>query len=466
MIDSTAAIGFDKDCTNIFDQQRNFFEKGNTRNIVTRITILKQLRSLIIKHEEEINDALHADLHKSKFESYATEIGFVLEEIRFHIKNLKKWASPQKSLTPITNFPASSYTYSEPLGTILIIAPWNYPFQLLIAPLIGAISAGNTAILKPSEISTNTSKVLEKIINTSFKPELLKVIEGDASVSEALLKLKFNHIFFTGSPRVGKIVMQEAAKNLIPTTLELGGKSPCIVDKDVNLKLAAKRIVWGKLINAGQTCIAPDYFLVHSSIKVRFIEELKKVIIDFFGKDASQSTDFPRIINKPNVERLASLTKGTEVLYGGNYDVENNYFEPTIIENVSSEMPIMQQEIFGPLFPILTFDKIEQAIKLVNSRPKPLALYFFSNCRNNKHKIVSQISAGGVTINDTIMHIASNKLPFGGVGNSGIGKYHGRFSFDTFSNQKPVVYKKTWLDIPIRYAPYGSKLKLLKLLMR
>jgi len=450
----------------IFKNQVTFFNTGKTKSIKFRIEALKMLREAIRIHEQDIYKALMSDLGKSKFESYATEIGFVLDEIRYHIKNLKKWTEPQYSISPLTNFPASSYLVHEPLGTVLIIAPWNYPFQLMIAPLVGAISAGNTAILKPSEISSNTSALLEKIINNTFDSDYIKVIEGDASISQSLLKLKFDHIFFTGSPRVGKIIMQEAANQMIPVTLELGGKSPCIVDKDVNLKLAAKRIVWGKLINAGQTCIAPDYIIADSSIKELLIKELKKVIIRFYGIDAYHKPDYPRIITNANVERLASLTKGSTIVYGGKYNVEEKYFEPTIIDNVTLDMPVMQQEIFGPIFPVLTYNNLDEAIKIVNDQPKPLAMYFFSNCKNKQKKIIEETTAGGVTINDTIMHIASNKLPFGGVGNSGTGKYHGKYSFDTFSNKKPVVYKHTWLDIPIRYAPFGNKLRIVKWLMR
>jgi len=451
---------------NLFQEHSNYFSSGNTRNVQSRIKNLKLLRSAILTHEDEISEALNKDLGKSKFEAYATETGFVLEEIRYHISHLKKWAKPHRSATPITNFPASSYTVSEPLGTVLIISPWNYPFQLMIAPLIGAISAGNTAILKPSEISASTSKIIEKIINNTFDIGFVHVVEGDASVTQSLLKLSFDHIFFTGSPRVGKIIMQEAAKQLIPVTLELGGKSPCIVDDEANIKLAAKRIAWGKFLNAGQTCIAPDYLLVNSKVKDQLLLELTKVIKEFFGINAALSTDYPRIISKANIERLAVLLEDSDIYYGGSYDKEIKYFEPTIVDNVTLDMPIMKQEIFGPIIPVLTYDEISEVINLVNSMPKPLALYFFSNCRRKQREIVENISAGGVTINDTVMHIASNKLPFGGVGNSGIGSYHGRFSFDTFSNQKPVVYKGTWLDIPIRYAPYGNKLKILKWLMR
>lgn len=452
--------------TSIFNKQISYFSSGQTRNVNVRIKNLKLLRAAILTYENEIADALFKDLGKSRFESYATETGFILAEIRYHIKHLKCWAKPKRSLTPITNFPASSYTISEPRGTVLIISPWNYPFQLMIAPLIGAISAGNTAILKPSEISVATSSILEKVINKTFDPGFIHVINGDAKIAQELIVLDFNHIFFTGSANVGKIILQEAAKKLIPVTLELGGKSPCIVDKGVNIKLVAKRIVWGKLINAGQTCIAPDYFIVHSEIKEKLIDEIKKVIIEFFGDDASQSPDYPRIINKANVERLATLLQKADIVYGGSYNGDTRYFEPAIIDNVSLDMPIMKQEIFGPLLPILTFESIDTAIDIIHSIPKPLALYLFSNSKKNKRKIVKQISAGGVTINDTLMHFASNKLPFGGIGNSGLGNYHGRFSFDTFSHQKPVVYKGNWLDIPIRYAPYGNKLRLLKWLLR
>lgn len=450
----------------IFKKQTSYFSAGHTHNINIRIKNLKLLRSAILDHEDEITEALFKDLGKSKFEAYATETGYILNEIRYHIKQLRYWIKPKRSTTPISNFPASSYTVSEPLGTVLIISPWNYPFQLMIAPLIGAISAGNTAVLKPSEISVATSNILKKIINTTFDTDFIHVIEGDANVAKELIALDFNHIFFTGSAKVGKIVMQEAAKRLIPVTLELGGKSPCIVDNGVNIKLAAKRIVWGKLINAGQTCIAPDYLIVHSEIKEKLIDDIKNIIINFFGEDASESPDYPRIINKANVERLTSLIQKTNIVYGGNHNRDSLYFEPTIIDDVSLDMPIMKQEIFGPLFPILTFESLDTVIDIIHSMPKPLALYLFSNSKKNKRKIVSQISAGGVTINDTLMHFASNKLPFGGVGNSGLGNYHGKFSFDTFSHQKPVVYKGNWLDIPIRYAPFGNKLKILKLFMR
>ncbi len=450
----------------LLESQQLFFTSGKTRGLSYRKEALKKLRSAILMHEEELYEALHKDLHKSPFESYATEIGFVLDELRFHLKKLHKWVKPKRVSSSIVSFPARGYKTYEPLGIVLIIAPWNYPFQLMIAPLIGAISAGNTVIIKPSEIAENTALVIEKIINSSFEKEYIHVVTGGVEISQALLKLRFNHIFFTGSPRVGKIVMQAAAKQMIPVTLELGGKSPCIVDETAPLKLTARRIVWGKLLNAGQTCIAPDYLYVHKKIKEPLIKAIIAAIKKAYGKDARKSSDFPRIITRANMERLTTLLDGAKIAYGGHYDKEEKYFEPTILDEVSFDLPVMQQEIFGPILPVLTFSDPEEIISRVNARPRPLSLYVFSKSRTFQKKIVSSIPAGGVTVNDTLMHIASNKLPFGGVGNSGIGKYHGYFSFETFSNAKPVVYRGTWIDIPIRYAPYGKKLRIIKYLMR
>lgn len=448
-----------------YQQQVEYFRDGKTKPIQNRINTLRKLYNLFKENESLIHSALNKDLGKSKFESYATELGIVLDEIKYHIRNITSWSSPTRSANPITNFPATSYTTYEPLGNVFIIAPWNYPFQLLITPLIGAISAGNTAILKPSEISSNTSMVIKDIINNNFDPGLIKVFEGDKYITQDLLKFNFNHIFFTGNTEVGKVIYKSAADKMIPVTLELGGKSPCIVDSKINLKLAAKRIIWGKLINAGQTCIAPDYILVNKEVKDKLISELKLAIINFYGNDASLSKDYPRIINESNVIRLSTLIDNTKILYGGKYNVKDCYFEPTLIDNVSINSPIMSQEIFGPILPIMTYDNIDEAIDIVQSKEKPLALYFFSNCKQKQNRILNEVSCGGVTINDTIMHFANNKLPFGGIGNSGIGKYHGKYSFLTFSNQKPVVRKKTWIDIPIRYAPFKNKLKIVKMLL-
>ncbi len=449
----------------IFTLQRSTTKAG-TFDYAMRIKLLRKLKNAIIKFETEIYEALYKDLHKSHFEAYATEIGIVLEELGFHLKHLKKWIKPKRVSTPITNFPASSYITYEPKGVVLIISPWNYPFQLLIAPLIGAISAGNSAILKPSEISKNTALLLEKIINTVFEPEIAKVFLGSANVSQELLKLPFDHIFFTGSPRVGKIVMMEAAKNMTPVTLELGGKSPCIVDENINLKLAARRIVWGKLLNAGQTCIAPDYLLVHSFIKEKFLPELTKAIEQAYGTDPFNNTDYPRIISEINVERLKLLIKDTDIYYGGNFNAAEHYFAPTIVNNVTFDMPLMQQEIFGPIIPIITFNDYNKIIDIINNRPKPLSLYIFTRNKTLQNRLLLKIPAGGACVNDTIMHIAGNRLPFGGIGNSGTGKYHGKYSFETFSNIKAVVKKPNWLDVPVRYAPFGNKLKIIKLLMR
>ena len=455
--------------SNIEQQHKNqqqFFNSAKTIPYAFRIKALKDLKAAIIDHEDEIYKALWKDLHKSKFEAYASEIGFVLEELSFHIKKLKRWMKPNKVSSGLTMFPATTYRYHEPLGNILIIAPWNYPFQLLMAPLVGTISAGNTAILKPSEYSANTAAVIEKIINTTFPEEYIKVFTGDAKVSQALLKLKFDHIFFTGSPRVGRIVMKSAAEQMTPVTLELGGKSPCIVDSSAKLKLAATRIMWGKLLNAGQTCIAPDYLLVHSSVKEQLLPLLVDAIEKFFGKDPKQSPDFPRIISRPNMERLSALVEGADIYYGGAKDMEEKYFQPTLLNNVSFDDPVMQQEIFGPILPVITYDDLETVIEKVNARPKPLALYLFSENSQQQKKVLERVPAGGVTINDTLMHIVNNKVPFGGVGNSGIGGYHGFYSFELFSNAKPFVKRGTWMDMPIRYAPYGNKLKIIKKLMK
>jgi aldehyde dehydrogenase (NAD+) len=441
--------------------------KNGQPDYAARIDNLKKLRTAILYYEEEIYEALYKDLHKSRFEAYATEIGFVLEELNFHLKHLRKWMRPHRVSTPVVNFPAKSFYTYEPKGKVLIISPWNYPFHLMIAPLIGALSAGDRVVLKPSEISANTSALLEKIINTTFDPATVKLFTGGVDVSQELLKLPFDHVFFTGSPRVGKIVMQHAAKNMTPVTLELGGKSPCIVDENANLKLAARRIAWGKLINAGQTCIAPDYFLVHKSVKKLFLDLLKDAVEKMYGPDTLNNKDYPRIITKANVERLKTLTEGAEIYYGGKYNIEERWFSPTVLNNVTFDMPVMGQEIFGPLFPVITFDDYGEIIEKINSRPKPLALYLFTDNKRLQNRILKEISSGGVSINDTLVHIVSPKLPFGGIGNSGTGKYHGKYSFELFSNVKSVVKRAVWPDVPVRYAPFQSwKYKIIKFIMR
>ncbi len=450
----------------ISENQRHFFNTGTTLDYAFRLKALKDLKASILKYEQDIYAALWKDLHKSKFEAYASEIGFVLEELSFHIKHLKRWMKPKRVPSGLTMFPATTYSYYEPLGKVLVIAPWNYPFQLLLAPLVGAISAGNTVILKPSEYSANTASVVEKIINTAFPESYIRVITGDAAVSQTLLKLKFDHIFFTGSPRIGKIVMKAAAEQMTPVTLELGGKSPCIVDKTAKIKPAAKRIMWGKLLNAGQTCIAPDYLFVHQSVKEQLMLALVEAVKEMYGDDVKTSPDFPRIISKPNMERLAALIEGADIYYGGSYDVEDKYFQPTILDNVTFDDAVMQQEIFGPILPVITYSNLDEVIEKVNARPKPLALYLFTQSKKVQKQILERVPAGGVSINDTLMHIVNNRVPFGGVGNSGTGGYHGFYSFQQLSNHKPFVKRGTWMDVPIRYAPYAKKLKIIKWLMK
>ncbi len=450
----------------ITSQQKQWFNSGETLSYSFRIKALKKLKAAIISHEEDIYTALWNDLHKSKFEAYASEIGFVLEELSYHIKHLKKWMKPKRVGSGFTMFPATTYHYYEPLGNVLVIAPWNYPFQLLMAPLVGVISAGNTAVLKPSEYSADTARVIEKIVTEIFPAKYVSVINGDAKVSQQLLKQKYNHIFFTGSPRIGKIVMKAAAENMTPVTLELGGKSPCIVDQTAKIKLAARRIMWGKLLNAGQTCIAPDYLLVHESVKNELLQALADAVKSFFGEDILHNADYPRIISKPNMERLAALIEGADVYYGGAYSVDDKYFQPTLLNNVSFDDAVMQQEIFGPILPVISYSNLDEVIKTVNSRPKPLALYLFTQSKKVQKHILQRVPAGGVTINDTLMHIVNNNVPFGGVGNSGMGGYHGFYSFQLFSNHKPFVKRGTWMDVPVRYAPYGKKLKIIKWLMK
>lgn len=452
----------------IFNKQKEFFYLGKTNDINFRINNLKKLKQVINKNEDKILDALKKDLGKSNFESYATEIGIVYDEINAHIKNIKKWSKVERRKSPIIYYPAKSYIYKEPYGVTLIIGPFNYPFQLVIAPLVGAISAGNTAIIKPSENTKNVSLLLEEMINENFQEEYLKVVnplEGKDAVSY-LLELPFDYIFFTGSVRVGKIVMEKASKNLTPVTLELGGKSPCIVDMDAKLELAAKRIVWGKFLNAGQTCVAPDYLCVHKSVKDELLKLIVKELHKQFGKDIKTSVDYPRIVNNISLNRLKEYIKDGEVYYGGNVDSNDLYIEPTILTNVDLNSMVMSEEIFGPILPVIEFDNIETIINFVNKREKPLALYYFSESKKRINHILRSTTSGGVTINDTIIHVANGNLPFGGVGNSGIGSYHGKSSFDTFSHQRAVMERGTFVEFNIRFAPYKEKINILKKLMK
>ena len=457
-----------EDINLIFKNQKEFFESGKTINVDYRIKNLKKLNDIIKKNEDKILNELKKDLGKSNFEGYVTEVGILYDDINFHIKNVKKWSSEEKRKSPIVYYPSKSYIYKEPYGVTLIIGPFNYPFQLVIAPLIGAISAGNTAIIKPSENSRNIALLLEKLINENFPEEYLRVVNplGGKETVSLLLDKPFDYIFFTGSVRVGKLVMQKAAQHLTPVTLELGGKSPCIVDSDAKLKLAAKRIVWGKFLNAGQTCVAPDYLCVHKSVK----DELLKLIINEiriqFGENVRNSEDYPRIVNKSSLERLSGYLNDGKIYYGGNIDEDNLYMEPTLIIKPDLNSPLMSDEIFGPILPILVYEDFDNVIKFINHREKPLALYYFSESKKKIKYVLTSTTSGGVTINDTIIHVANPNLPFGGVGNSGVGKYHGKESFETFTHNKSVMKRGTFIEFNIRFAPYKNKLNLVKRIMK
>jgi aldehyde dehydrogenase (NAD+) len=443
-------------------QQRKFFNTGNTKDISFRIAQLKALYSSVANNEAAMVQAMKADLNKPEFETFASEIFLIFKEIDYAIKQINTWTKPKKVDVPLQSFPASGKIYPEPLGVVLIIGPWNYPFQLMIAPLIGAIAAGNCAILKPSELAPHTSKLIADIISQIFQPAYITVVEGDVEASKKLLAEKFDHIFFTGGTAVGKIIMEAAAKHLTPVTLELGGKSPCIVDTDINLEHTARRITWGKFINAGQTCIAPDYILVDKKIKDNLLDKIQQYIKEFYGDNPAQSPDYGRIISQRHFNRLTSFLKDGKIITGGENNPTDRYLAPTVIDNVSWNDDVMQEEIFGPILPVLEYTDISEAIAQINSRSKPLALYLFSNNKNLQQRILQETSSGSVCLNDTILQVGVLSLPFGGVGDSGIGSYHGKASFDTFSHYKSVLYNPFWLDLKWRYAPYEGKLPFLK----
>jgi aldehyde dehydrogenase (NAD+) len=442
----------------LFQKQKAFFRSGKTHDITFRIETLKTLKNLISAHEKEILAAVYADLHKEETDAYATELSGVYNEIKIAIANVRDWAVREKVPTPIFMYPAKSYIYKEPYGVTLIIAPWNYPFQLLMMPLIGAIAAGNTAILKPSEISSNTAAVLEKMINNAFPRQYIHVVQGAAPETQALLELPVDYIFFTGSVPVGKAVMVAAAKNLTPLTLELGGKSPAIIHESAHLETAANRIGWGKFLNAGQTCIAPDYVLVHESVKDAFIDELIKVILTFYREDASKHPRYCRIINDRHFQRLTALLDGKKTVFGGRTNRADRYIEPTLLSPVEWSDPVMQDEIFGPILPIIPYSDLDDIICKINERPKPLALYMFLNDKVIRRKIIRETSFGGGAVNNTIMHIVTHYLPFGGVGSSGLGRYHGKYSFDTFSHTKSILRSYNFVDIVDVTAPHKGKM--------
>ena len=445
-------------------KQRHFLATGKTKEISFRLQQLKLLKETIIQQEANILTALKKDLHKPDFEGYFELV--VVKEINYAIKNLSSWVKPKKVKVPIDQFPSVAKIYPEPLGVVLIIAPWNYPFSLCIAPLIGAIAAGNCAIIKPSEIAPHTSSILAEILSQTFDPTYVALIEGGKEITQQLLAEKFDHILFTGGTKVAKIVMTAAAQHLTPVTLELGGKSPCIVETHINIKETAKRIVWGKFVNAGQTCIAPDYLLVHKEIKKELISNMVQAIKDFYGDDPSASPDFARIINATQWERLTELLKGVEIITGGQKNQGDRYLAPTLVDNVSWEDPLMAEEIFGPILPVVEYSNLEEAIASVNTRPKPLALYFFSQDKNQQQQILRDTNSGGVCLNDTLMQYGVMELPFGGVGDSGIGRYHGKASFETFSHYKSVLQKNFFFELNWRYAPYKEKIGLLKAFLK
>ena len=432
-------------------KQESYFRSGATLDVRTRKANLVALEKAVLKWEKPLCEALWKDLHKSYEESYIAEVSILLGEIRTHIRNIGKWTRPQRRPTPMKLFPSRSKIISEPLGTVLIISPWNYPVQLLLTPLVGVISSGCTAVLKPSPYVPEVSDVIEKMIRDTFPEEYVAVVQGDRDVNTALMEQRWDMIFFTGSPSFGRAVMAAAAKNLTPVVLELGGKSPCIIDKDADIEVAAKRVAWGKSLNAGQTCIAPDYLMLHKNIKDKFLLELEKAFRELLGDDPHKSEHFVRIVNDAAFERLAGYLADGEVVFGGKTDKSERYFSPTVLDHVSPDSPVMQEEIFGPIFPVQTFSSLDEVIRFVSMREKPLALYYFGS---QGDKVLKHTTSGGSCINDVIMHIANENVPFGGVGMSGMGCYHHKRTFDVFTHYRSVISTPTWIDLPFRYMPY------------
>lgn len=449
----------------IIQNQKDFFNTHTTKDMQYRLAALKKLKANIITYELEITEALKQDLGKHSFESYTTEIGLVLHEISTQIKNLKGWEKPKRVKTPLMHFPSQSKIYKEPLGTVLVIAPWNYPFQLALTPLIGAIAAGNTVIVKPSELASHTAAVIQRLIENTFSPHHVICILGDAQVVKSLLEYPLDHIFFTGSTRVGKLIMEQASQHVTPVTLELGGKSPCIVDDTANLKLAAKRIVWGKFTNAGQTCIAPDYLLVEQSTKENLMTHLKQAIIELYTDNALHNESYSHIISPMHFKRLASLIDEEAILFGGKTDANHLRIEPTLVSADWSSQ-IMKDEIFGPILPILEYSDIDLTLQAIQARPKPLALYLFTNNKHLESKILSEVSSGSACVNDTLIQFSNPHLPFGGVGDSGMGAYHGYHSFNTFSHSKGVMKKSVLLDIPLRYPQFKETYRFIKKILK
>ena len=452
------------------EAQKQFFETGRTRDLAFRICQLQLLADAMRKNETVLEEALKKDLGKSAFEFYATEIGFVLADIRYTIQNLQKWSAPKRVRTPLYLFPGKSKIQKEPYGSVLILGPYNYPVQLLAEPLIGAIAAGNCAVLKPSELTPHVSKAMYQIVHSTFKEEYIACVEGGVEVNQELLSQKFDYIFFTGSERVGRIVMKAAAENLTPVTLELGGKSPVIIEKTANIKEAARRIAWGKLMNAGQTCVSPDYVLVDESRKQQFLTERKNAFFHLYGKEIKKNPHFGRIVNERHMERLQKiLEQDAKYLFcGGEADALQRYIEPAILDlGKDQNAASMQEELFGPILPVLSYHKLEDAVRFVNKRAKPLALYLFTKKRSAERFVLERVSSGGVCVNDTISHLINPDLPFGGVGASGMGQYHGKYSFDTFTHEKSVFYKPADWNLPVCYPPFTKgKMNLVKFFLK
>lgn len=447
----------------IVSAQRGFFATDATKSVSFRKEALRKLYSEIVSSEKEIFAALQKDLHKSDFEGYMTEVGIIRDECRHTIAHIKNWAKPTRVSTPLSQFPAHSFILKEPYGVALIMSPWNYPFQLTLAPLIGAIAAGNCAVIKPSAYSPATSQVIADLIAKIFPPEYVTVVQGGRKENAELLDIRFDYIFFTGSTTVGHLVMEKASRYITPISLELGGKSPAIIDQTTNLSLAATRLCWGKFLNAGQTCIAPDYILIYEDAKAAFLTEMARAISEAFPNGAMQDEDYVHIINEKQFSRLLPLLKDGHTVIGGASDASTRCIEPTVLDNITFDSPVMQNEIFGPILPILTYTDLDEALALLKTRPKPLALYIFSKSKATCDKILRSISFGGGCINDSVIHFATSGIGFGGVGDSGMGAYHGKKSFDTFTHEKGIVDKKTWLDLPMRYQPYKkSNFRLLR----
>ena len=444
----------EQEINSLVTRQRKYFQTGATLPVSVRITALRRLYTAIVKYENEIHDALKKDLGKSGFESYMCETGLVLEEISYMLKHIRRFAGEKRVRTPLAQFHSRSFKKPSPYGVTLIMSPWNYPFMLTLSPLVDALAAGNTAVVKPSAYSPNTSEILRKILSQCFDPQYVAVVTGGRAENTCLLREHFDYIFFTGSQTVGKEVMRNAAEYLTPVTLELGGKSPCIVDQTADIRLAARRIVFGKYLNCGQTCVAPDYIYCHRSVKDSLVKEIQRQIQLQYGEEPLHNPDYGKIINKKHFDRILGLIEEKKIVHGGNSDRDTLRIEPTVLDNVTFADPVMQEEIFGPLMPVLVFDSLDEAIAGINAMPHPLALYFFTSDKAAAKDVTSRCGFGGGCINDTIIHLATTEMGFGGFGESGMGAYHGKTGFDTFSHYKSIVDKKTWIDLPMRYQPY------------